>query len=113
VAGQYKKWKNPFYLLLAPIGGLFCVTSFAYGFMAFQVVNASRAAAALHVDHPLYVWLRSHGTTAMLAELAALAVLTIGAIGTDHWWMQDRPQPADKQAGQVPNDSATEVVSCE
>lgn len=91
-----KKWKNPFYTLLIPAGAAFCVTGFAYGFMAFQEVNAARATVEKTVDHPLFVWLNAHGTTAMLIELAVLAVLTVGAIGTDSWWMdEEKKMPAE------------------
>ncbi|MGI9428252.1 MAG: hypothetical protein ACR2NM_06315 [Bythopirellula sp.] len=84
-----KKWKNPFYTLLLPVGAAFCITGFAYGLMAFQEVNAGRAAIEQSAEHPLFQWLRSHGTTAMLTELALLAVLTIGAMATDDWWLED------------------------
>ena len=84
-----KKWKNPFYALLIPAGAVFCITAFAYGFMAFQMVNAGSAGAARFAEHPLFVWLQSHGTTAILIELAILAGLTVGAIGTDSWWTSE------------------------
>ena len=84
-----KKWKNPFYTLLLPVGAAFCITGFAYGLMAFQEVNAGRAAIEQSAEHPLFQWLQSHGTTAMLIELALLAVLTVGAIATDSWWIDD------------------------
>ena len=92
-----KKWKNPFYALLIPAGAAFVVTGFAYGFMAFQMVNAGAGGADLYADHPLFAWLRAHGSTAMLVELAVLAVLTVGAIGTDSLWtskipMRETPQ---------------------
>ena len=90
------KWSNPFYFLLIPLGAVFCVTAFAYGFMAFQAVNASGSAADQHTAHPLFVWLNAHGSTALLVELALLAVLTIGAIGTDGWWTEDHPEPAEQ-----------------
>ena len=83
-----KKWKNPFYALLIPVGMAFVVTGFAYGFMAFQMVNAGSGGADLYADHPLFAWLQVHGNTAMLVELAVLAVLTVGAIGTDGWWTE-------------------------
>lgn len=82
-----KKWKNPFYTLLIPVGLVFVVTGFAYGLMAFAAVNASGSAPSQD-DHPLYAWLNEHGDMAMLIELAVLAVLTVGAIATDDWWMQ-------------------------
>lgn len=83
-----KKWKNPFYALLILVGMAFVVTGFAYGFMAFQMVNAGASGANRYADHPLFAWLRVHGDTAILVELAVLAVLTVGAIGTDSWWAE-------------------------
>ncbi len=100
VAGKNKKWRNPFYALLIPAGAAFCVTAFAYGLMAFQQVNAGRSTVAQHADHPLYGWLRSHGTTAILIELGILAVLTIGAIGTDSWWTSDSTKPSQDSDGE-------------
>jgi hypothetical protein len=81
-----KKSFNPFYALLLPAGLVFVVTTFAYGYMAFQAVNAGRAEAGRHAGHPLFQWLRTHGDLALLIELAVLAALTIGAIATDRWW---------------------------
>lgn len=81
-----KKSLNPFYLLLVPAGLVFVVTAFAYGIMAFRAVNAVRAQAGLHADHPLNQWLRAHGDAALLIELAVLAFLTVAAIATDRMW---------------------------
>lgn len=81
-----KKRLNPFFVLLIPAGLAFVVTAFAYGFMAFQAVNAVRAEAGRHAGHPLFQWLRAHGDRALLVELAVLAVLTLAAMGTDRWW---------------------------
>jgi hypothetical protein len=81
-----RKSFNPFYALLVPSGLVFVVTAFAYGYMAFQAVNAVRADAGRHAAHPLFQWLRMNGDAAMLIELAVLAVLTVGAIATDRYW---------------------------
>jgi hypothetical protein len=81
-----RKLRNPFYLLLMLVGTVFVVTAFAYGLMAFQAVNGSEADVARTAGHPLMMWLRAHGSTALLAELGMLAVLTFAAIGTDSWW---------------------------
>lgn len=94
-----KKWKNPFYTLLLPVGAAFCITGFAYGLMAFQEVNAGRAAIEQSAEHPLFQWLQAHGTTSMLVELALLAVLTIGAIATDSWWMEESTNASSDQPG--------------
>lgn len=85
-----KKTFNPFYVLLLPAGFVFAVTAFAYGFMAFQAVNAVRAEAGAHAGHPLFRWLRLHGDETMLIELAVLAVLTFAAMATDRWWDRGR-----------------------
>jgi hypothetical protein len=90
-----KKRLNPFYFALIPAGVVFAVTAFAYGFMAFQAVNAVRAEAGRHADHPLFVWLSAHGDMAMLVELSVLAALTVGAIATDRWWDEDRRDEAE------------------
>ena len=98
-----KKWKNPFYTLLIPVGLVFVVTGFAYGYMAFQAVNAGSSAADVHADHPLFLWLNEHGDMAMIIELAVLAVLTVAAIATDDWWMQEDdetgPDTSDTESG--------------
>lgn len=86
------KSRNPFYLLLLPVGVVFVVTAFAYGFMAFQAVNGSPAEIEANRSHPLFTWLRSHGDAAMLIEIAVLGVLTTAAIATDRWWDSDKPK---------------------
>jgi hypothetical protein len=90
-----KKQLNPFYVLLIPAGLVFAVTAFAYGFMAFQAVNAVRAEAGRHAGHPLFQWLRAHGDATLLIELAVLAVLTVGAIATDRWWDRSEKERDD------------------
>ena len=87
-----KKWKNPFYTLLIPVGMVFVISVFAYGFMAFMQVNATNLTARQQASHPLFTWLDVHGTRLVLWELAVLGVLTVGAITTDSWWMSDMPR---------------------
>jgi hypothetical protein len=77
---------NPFYVLLLLAGLVFAVTAFAYGFMAFQAVNAVRSEAGVHAGHALFRWLRVNGTQALLIELAVLAVLAVAAMATDRLW---------------------------
>ena len=83
IAMPRKKRRNLFYALLLPVGVAFVVTAFAYGLMAFQAVNATAAEATKHSGHALFQWLRAHGDSALLAELVALAVLTVSAIATE------------------------------
>ena len=87
-----KKWKNPFYTLLIPVGMVFVITVFAYGFMAFMEVNATNLETREQAGHPLFTWLDKHGTRLVLWELAVLGVLTVGAIATDSWWTSESPR---------------------
>jgi hypothetical protein len=84
-----KKWKNPFYTLLIPAGMAFVVTVFAYFLMASLEVNSTNPEIRAHSRHPLFQWLNENGTKVVVWELAVLGVLTVGAIGTDHWWTND------------------------
>ena len=101
-----KKWKNPFYVLLIPVGAAFCITGFAYGLLAFEEVNTGAmirstddsSAEGIQPEHPLHSWLRAHGSTAILAELAILAVLTFGAIATDSWWTDEQSSTLEQRS---------------
>jgi hypothetical protein len=84
-----KKWKNPFYTLLIPVGMAFVITVFAYGFMAFVEINATNPEAREHTHHQMATWLNAHGTRLVLWELGVMGVLTVGAICTDNWWMSE------------------------
>jgi uncharacterized membrane protein len=79
----HSPYRNPFYALLVVVGVLFVITAFAYGFMAFQSLHASPADIARHEDHPLWNWLRTYGTAAVLTELAVLGGLSFAAMLTD------------------------------
>lgn len=88
-----KKWKNPFYTLLIPVGMVFVVSVFAYGFMAFLELNATNAEARAQMGHPLFTWLDENGLPMLLWELGVMGVLTVGAIATDSWWTRDSDAP--------------------
>ena len=86
---------NPFYFLLLVAGIAFLLTSVAYGFMAFQELHFAEAFAARHATHPLVAWLRSYGNHALVVELVALALCTVAAMGTDHYWEERRNRSQD------------------
>ncbi len=92
-----KKWKNPFYTLLIPVGMAFVVTVFAYWYMASTRINTTNREAREQAKHPLFIWLDEHGTQLVLWELAVLGVLTVGAIATDSWWMSEVPVSNDNE----------------
>ena len=81
-----KKRHNPCYVLLVPVGIAFVVTAFAYYVMAFQAIRPLSADGADSRSHPLFLWLRANGATAMLVELTGLGVLTVAAFAIDRFW---------------------------
>jgi hypothetical protein len=84
-----RKFANPFYGLLLVAGIAFAMTAIAYGVMAFRDRDmAAKNPAAAADDHPLMAWMSDHGEQALLTELAALAVFTVGAIATDDFWQR-------------------------
>ena len=88
---RIKSGTNPFYVLLVVVGILFVINVFAFYLMTYQVSQPSLGAAELNGsefnrDHPLWTFLDAHGETMLWYELAALAVLTFAAIGTDEYW---------------------------
>lgn len=82
-----KKSANPFYALLVLVGLSFVVTAAAYGVMATREVRAAVTGQSV-AEHPVMHWMREHGNTALLSELALLGVCTFGAIGTDDFWQR-------------------------
>jgi len=86
------KSSNPFYALLVMAGLAFAITATAYGVMAFREretrPTASVQSSDFSVEHPLMSWMSRHGETALMTELAILAVCTFGAIGTDDYWQR-------------------------
>lgn len=79
---------NPFYILLAIVGVVFVFTAVAYGIMAFQMTDLPAVGEPDHRAHPLTSWMQEHGDVALVVEIAALAVLTCAAIGTDSYWQR-------------------------
>ena len=85
------KFANPFYSLLLAAGIIFAVTATAYGVMAFRQARPPLSGVAVATTtsaHPLIEWMSEHGETALITELAFLAVFTFGAIGTDDYWQR-------------------------
>jgi len=86
---QSQKFANPFYGLLLAAGIVFALTAISYGVMAFRDARPAAGAeghVAEKAEHPLMMWMSRHGETALLSELAVLAVFTFAAIGTDSYW---------------------------
>ena len=95
-----RKFANPFYGLLLVAGIAFAVTAIAYGVMAFRDRDMAAKNAGAPDEHPLMAWMSEHGEQALLGELAALAVFTVGAIATDDYWQRrDKPKGREHGAG--------------
>ena len=94
---------NPFYSLLVVLGIVFALTACAYSVMTLRAVRPPQ-------DEPagggaLLEFLDKRGAQLMAAELALLAVASVGAIATDRYWMQrayDEHQA--KQSKQTPGE---------
>jgi len=72
--------RNPFYAVLGVVGVIFTVTASAYCVTVLRGVRARPAAE----PHALDRLMDDHGTTILVAEIAVLAVATVGAIWLDH-----------------------------
>jgi hypothetical protein len=83
-----RKFANPFYALLLVAGVAFALTATAYGVMAFREARPAQPEAAQKEEHPLMLWMRRHGNTALVTELAFLAFVTVAAIATDGYWQR-------------------------
>lgn len=91
-----KKFKNPFYTLLIPVGLVFVITVFVYVLMASTELSGTKREIRDQASQPLFTWLNEHGTKLVLWELGVLGVLTIGAIATDSWWMHETAGSQDQ-----------------
>ncbi len=78
---------NPFYVALVVIGVSFGLTALAYCVMS--TIALHRPEAALEANQGTTSWIvmiDRHGFSLMKLELVALAITTVAAIATDHWW---------------------------
>lgn len=98
---------NLFTLLLIPTGLVFVITAVAYGYMAFIDVNGAPGDAARNAGHPLFQWLRVHGDGALIGELIALALVTVGVIASDKVESQDARESRESARIQIGRDAAS------
>lgn len=81
-----RKAFNPFYGVLVVVGTLFALTACGYGAMTVQLLDPARAIAAQEEQPASVRFFDTYGMPLMAAELALLALATVGAIGTDDYW---------------------------
>lgn len=75
-----RKRANPFTVLLGVVGVLFTLTATCYGVAVLRGVRPETARSA---RHGLDALMARHGTTALVVELALLAIATVGSIAVD------------------------------
>lgn len=75
---------NPFYVLLVVVAIVFAITACCYGVMTLK--NLDPVMARSSPSHGLLNFMDRHGVSALLAEVALLAILTFAAIFTDGFW---------------------------
>ena len=83
-----KQPKNPFYAVLLVVGVIFAITACAYCVMAFRAVTGEPPGQVSTSGEGLMRFLDQYGMWIMLAEITVLAVATVGAIGTDRYWIK-------------------------
>lgn len=93
-----QKLRNPFYIALLFVGGIFGITACAYVVMMLAMANPR----AGDPDQSVFIYaMNRYGTTILLVELGMLGVLTLGSIATDDYWTGDeapKSQPASPEA---------------
>ena len=101
---------NPFYVLLVIVGTAFCVTTFAYGVMAFRAAHGNEASHSVDEVHPLLKFVDRNGFSLMVVELGLLGLFTVAAIATDQFWSARRAATRPAAAGPAAP-SATEAAA--
>ncbi len=100
-----KRTRNPFYPLLVLVGVAFAITSCGFAVMMVNDINSTGELDAAG-DSEFIQFFQKHGFTALMIELAVLALATFGAIATDELWT-DRVDPATtkrEEQGPPPQD---------
>jgi len=93
---------NPFYVVLIVVSVLFVITVCGYTLLTFSTIK-SAAEKQEPPEHGLLTFMDRHGVSLMLAEVAVLAVATVGAISTDQYWAKRAFRRAEEEAGQNQN----------
>lgn len=78
-----RKIINPFYVALVVCGIVFFVTACVFGVMTVRGLYPEEAVAVAPAHARILAWMDNYGFTLLMIELGALAVSTIGVIGTD------------------------------
>ena len=92
---------NPFYALLVIAGVAFVLTACAYGVMAFRQARPDSQPLA-ETDTSLLGVLDRHGALILGGQVVLLALLTVGAMGTDDFWEKRAARQAERQEATSP-----------
>lgn len=101
---------NPFYAVLGLVGFLFAITATSY---CVFVLRAIRPESANVVGpHAFEILMNRYGSLLLFAQLAVLAVATIGAVAVDHFAGQSRRhQRTASQVGAAQPDGQPAVAT--
>ena len=95
---------NPFNVVLLVVGVLFVVTACGYSVMAVKGAHPLEAGQETESGQRLLGLLDEHGFTALMVELAVLAVATFAAIATDDYWARRGAAQRESTADKLPGD---------
>lgn len=105
---QEPKATNPFYILLMVVGAVFALTASAYFVMALRMKTPDVASLDSAAPLTLVTFLDRYGIKLMLWELAALAIATFAAIGTDNFWIRRAKARAEQKGSRGEEDERTQ-----
>ncbi len=97
-----KQPANPFYAVLLVAGVVFAITACAYCVMAFRAVMPSPVEQTSALGAGLMRFLDEYGLWVMLAEIVVLAIATMGAIGTDDYWIKRGRRDIQERQAPIP-----------
>jgi hypothetical protein len=80
-----KRSRNPFYPLLVLVGVVFAITACGFAVMMVSDINSTGELDPAS-GGGLIQFFQDHGFSALMIELAVLALATFGAILTDEMW---------------------------
>jgi hypothetical protein len=106
VAPKSPKKRNPFYPLLVVVGLVFAITACGFAVMTVRGINPSNEFDPA-IQGGLIPFFQEYGFTALMIELAVLALATFGAIATDEMWADRTDRPGTDVAREQPEPGDT------
>jgi len=105
--GKLKKYINPFYALLIPVGVAFVISATTYGVMTVRD-TAGSASGVPQEETGLLGFMDQHGVSILSIEVMLLGLFTLCAIGTDEIWFRRAAAKSKTTSSQLPDSNDTE-----